>query len=310
MNRRDVIAGAALALLSRPALAQAPNAITIAGVPEESITPALWAQRSGIFRQAGLDVTIQPSNSGAAIAAGVAGGAYAAGKSGMVSIVLAYSHGLPVALVAPGGLYQAKNANVALVVRADSPIKTAADLNGKIVGVSGINDLTSIAAKAWTDSHGGDATTLKLVEFPFNVVVEGLVSGRIDAGGLAEPELHVAVESGKVRILGHFFDAIAPQFMYTGWFSTKTYLAANKAAAAAFSRAMRQSAAYVNGHQSETVDVLSKFTSVEASRISQMQRISYSVDLSPSLIQPVIEACARYKLIPTAFDARDMIAAL
>jgi hypothetical protein len=39
-----------------------------------------------------------------------------------------------------------------------------------------------------------------------------------------------------------------------------------------------------------------------------MHRISYATALDPKLIQPMIDACAKYKVIPAAFDAKDMIA--
>ncbi len=311
MNRRAMLA-ASSAFLAVPVAVNAagPTAVKIAGVPEESITPALWAQQSGMFRRAGLDVDIVPQNSGAAIAAGVAGGSFAFGKSGIVSVIIAHSRNVPIVLVAGGGLYDAKIANVVLVVKGDSPLKTAADLNGKTIGVSGINDLTTLAAKSWLDQHGGDSSTLKIVEFPFSVVAEGLATGRIDAGGLAEPELEGFVRSGKVRVFANFFDAIAPQFMYSGWFTTTDYIAKNRTTVEAFARAMRESSAYVNAHEVATAGVLAKFTAVEQGRIEKMRRISYPTSLDPRLLQPVINACAKYKIIPAVFDAKEMIASL
>ncbi len=279
-----------------------------AGVPEESVTPALWAQQSGIFRRAGLDVDIRPQNSGSAIAAGVAGGSYAIGKSSLVSLIIAHSKGLPFVLIAGGGLYDAKNPNVGLLVKADSPMKNAADLNGKMLGVSNLNDLYTLAAKAWLDSHGGDSTSIKTLEFPIAAIPDAIAANRIDAGGLIDPELQSAVDSKKVRVFARMFDAVAPRFMYTGWFTTTDFLAKNRATVEAFSRAMRESTTYVNSHESETVDMLSKFTSIEPSRIAKMHRISYSSTLDPRLIQPSIDVCAKYKAIPASFDAKELIA--
>jgi len=36
-----------------------------------------------------------------------------------------------------------------MFVRIDSPVKTAADLNGKTFGVYGIGDIYTISARAW-----------------------------------------------------------------------------------------------------------------------------------------------------------------
>jgi ABC-type nitrate/sulfonate/bicarbonate transport system substrate-binding protein len=96
--------------------------------------------------------------------------------------------------------------------------------------------------------------------------------------------------------------------MYTGWFTTMDYLAKNQATVEKFVRAMRESSAYVNAHPADTVDVLAKFSAMEPARIAKMHRISYATALDPRLIQPMIDACAKYKVIPAAFDAKDMIA--
>ena len=58
------------------------------------------------------------------------------------------------------------------------------------------------------------------------------------------------------------------------------------------------------------MDVLAKFSAMEPARIAKMHRISYATALDPRLIQPMIDACAKYKVIPAAFDAKDMICLL
>jgi len=309
MKRRTALAlGSAMLAMPALASAQALTAISIGGVPEESATPALWARQSGIFRRSGLDVTIEPQNSGSAISAAVVGGSYAIGKSSLVSLIIAHAKGVPFVLVAGGGLYDAKNPNFGLVVKADSPLKTAVDLNGKSVAVSALNDLYAIGTKAWMDKNGGDSSTIKFLELPISAVADAIAAGRVDAGGLIDPELQSGIDAGKVKWLARDFDAIALRFMYTGWFTTMDYLAKNQATVEKFVRAMRESSAYVNAHPADTVDVLAKFSAMEPARIAKMHRISYATALDPRLIQPMIDACAKYKVIPAAFDAKDMIA--
>jgi NitT/TauT family transport system substrate-binding protein len=309
MKRRTALAiGGAMLAMPTLAAGQALTPLTVAGVPEESVTPALWARQSGMFRRAGLDVAIEPQHSGSAIAAGVAGGSYAIGKSSLVSLIIAHTKGIPFVLVAGGGLYDAKNPNFGLVVKADSPIKTAADLNGKSVAVSALNDLYTIGTKAWMDKNGGDSSTIRLLELPISAVGDAIAAGRVDAGGLIDPELQSAIDAGKVRWLARDFDAIAPRFMYTGWFTTADYLAKNRATVEKFVRAMHGSSTYVNAHPSDTVEVLAKFSAMEPALIAKMHRISYARALDPRLVQPMIDACAKYKVLSATFDAKDMIA--
>jgi NitT/TauT family transport system substrate-binding protein len=310
MKRRAAISvlGAAVVAARRGAEAQSLPALKAAGVPEESVTPVLWAQQSGLFRRNGLTVELDAQRSGTAIAAGVVGGGYQVGKSSIVPLITAFAKGIPFELVAPGGLYRASKPHIAMLVAADSPIKTAADMNGKTIGVSALNDLYTLGIKAWIDKNGGDSSTLKIVELPLPAVTDAIVAGRIDAGGSGTPALQAALDSGKVRVLAHMFDAIAPEFMYTAWFSTKGYVAAHASLLRGFSRAEREAAAYVNDHPAQTVDVLAKFTAIQPNVIAAMTRAKMSTTLDPKLIQSVVDVCVHYKAIPAPINAEEMIA--
>jgi NitT/TauT family transport system substrate-binding protein len=310
MKRSAAIAslGAAVLATRVGAEAQSVTDLKAAGVPEESATPVLWAQQSGLFRRNGLAVELDPQRSGTAIAAGVAGGGYQIGKSSIIPLITAFAKGIPFVLVAPGGLYRASKPHIAMIVAKDSPITTAAGMNGKTLGVSALDDLYTLGIKTWIDKNGGDSTTLKIVELPLPAITDAIVTGRIDAGGSATPALSASLASGKVRVLAHMFDAIAPEFMYTAWFSTKSYVASEPTLVRAFSQAERQAAAYVNEHPAQTVGDLSKFTGIGADIIAKMTRAQMGTTLDPKLIQPVVDVCVRYKVIPAPINAADMIA--
>jgi NitT/TauT family transport system substrate-binding protein len=309
MKRSSAI-GLLATAVTAPAIARAQGLVTlnVAGVPEESATPVLWAQKAGMFRSAGLNVDLSAQSSGTAVTAGVAGGSYQAGKSSIIPLVIAYSKNIPVKLVAPGGLYRAAKPHIAMIVRSNSPLRTAADMNGKTLGVSALDDLYTLGIKLWMDKNGGDSSTLKIVELPLSAVPGALATNRIDAGGSSTPALQAALDSGDFRVLAYMFNAIAPEFMYTAWFASNAYIDSHRSTLAAFSRAEREAAAYVNAHPADTVEPLAAFTSVPAAVISKMTRAAMATTLDPKLIQPVIDVCVRYKVISAPFQAAEMIA--
>jgi NitT/TauT family transport system substrate-binding protein len=293
----------------RPGAAYAQDLTTLsaAGAPEDSVTVVLWAQKSGIFKRNGLDVQLTPQRSGATVAAAVAGGTYQIGKASITSLIAAHVRGVPFVVVAPSSIYEASKPNTGLLVKVDSPIRTAAGLNGKTVAVAALNDLYSIGTRLWVDQRGGDSSSLKLIEMPLNVIPDALVSGRIDAGASDTPALQEALDSGKVRLLSHMQDAFGVDFLITAWFTTSDFIAKNRPAVRAFAKSLRESALYVNAHHADTVDLIAKFTAVDPAVIEKMGRVTVGTSLDPKLIQPVINASAKYKTIASGFDARDLM---
>jgi len=302
-----MLAATAATLAMPPAAgAQTATTLAVAGVPEDSITPVLYGVQSGLFKRNGLDVQLTPERSGPAITAGVAGGAYQIGKSSITPLILAHSKGLALVIVAPAGVYNSSAPIDGMFVRTDSPVKTAADLNGKTFGVYGIGDIWTISARAWMDKNGGDSASLKFVELPISAMVEAIASGRVDAGAMNEPALEVALTSPRIRLLSRPLAGIAPRFLYTAWFASTEYAAAHRPAMDAFGRAMREAATYCNAHHEQTVDLISGFTSVDAATIRKMQRVEQGVGSDPKLVQPVIDQMAKSKAIPAPFDAREL----
>jgi NitT/TauT family transport system substrate-binding protein len=309
ISRRHALAlGAAAFLAPQTAGAQSLITVKAAGVPEDSITPALWAQQSGIFRKYGLDVLVDAQRSGSAVAAGVAGGAYQFGKSSLMALIAAHSHNIPIMIIAPAGMYDISKPITGLLVKADSTVKSGADLNGKTIAVSSLGDLYTVGTYAWLEKTGGDWTSVKLVELPISAIFDAVIGGRVDAGGTIVPDLQAALATGRVRSIADTNGAIAPHFMYTAWFATADYVKNNRPIVEKFRAALRESVTYTNAHKAQTVDVFAKFSGMDPAVVAKMNRTDDGLSLDPRLIQPLINATAKYKVIPAAFDARDFIA--
>ena len=72
--------------------------------------------------------------------------------------------------------------------------------------------------------------------------------------------LSTALAAGTVRILAPAMDAIAPEFPYSGWFTTTDWAAKHRDRWQAFARVMAESTAYTNAHHAETAAMLADFT--------------------------------------------------
>jgi NitT/TauT family transport system substrate-binding protein len=298
---------AAFVAAPRPAWAQALTKLNIGSTVSGDIVAALWAEQSGIFAKYGFDADVQRMNNSSAVVAAVLGGSLDLGRASLFSLVVARAKGLPIVIEAPSALYRATSPDAALVVAAHSPIRSARDLNGKLLASASLGDLFSTLTAAWIDQNGGDSRTVKYVELPGSATANALDAGRVDAGMLSYPVLGEAVKSGKCRILGHPEDAIGNVSLATAYFCSSDFATKNAALTARVRKAMDESAAYALAHPAEIIPVIAKFSGVDSKLVvpAQLGRASDLLDMR--LIQPTIDVCAKYNAIPKAFPAREMI---
>jgi len=287
--------------------AQSPTLVRAAAIADDDATTILYGVRSGAFRRAGLDVQFQALSSGSAIAAAVVGGSIDVGKSGTVTLVNAHDRGVPITIIAPASIYDSRNSVSELVVAADSPVRTAKELNGLTVAVGSLKGLEQVCISGWIDEHGGDSKSLHFLDMPLSAMRGALDTHRVEAGMMSYPALADALASGKVRVLGHASDGIATHFLGTAWFSTIDWARAHPSEVATFARVMREAAVYANAHQAETVAMMSEFTSIPAARFQGMPRQTAGTVLNASDLQPVINAAAKYQTIAKVFPASELL---
>src|SRR5207253_218989 len=102
----------------------------------------------------GLDVQFEPMQNGSVVSAAVVGGSLEIGYANMLDLMVAHTRGLPLLMVAPGGVYTTKSPDPVLLVLKDSAARTARDFNGKIIGTNQLKNLASTIFLAWMEKNG------------------------------------------------------------------------------------------------------------------------------------------------------------
>ena len=185
--------------MPRFSMAQGAVAMRVGSTPADDATPLLYGMTSGLFRQAGLDVSITRFAIGAAMTSAVAGGALEVAAQATMPLITGHARGIAFTMVAPGAVHRTAVRTALLLVRADSPIRTARDLNGKIVASNSLGDVNTLAVRNWVDQNGGDSSTLHPVELPYSVMAAALLDGRIAAASILSPILDQALQAGGLR---------------------------------------------------------------------------------------------------------------
>jgi NitT/TauT family transport system substrate-binding protein len=308
--RRAVLLGLGGLLATRAgAAAQTPaplQVLHVGGSADMDAAPILYGVQSGIFRKYGLDVVFQKASSGSAVAAAVAGGALEVGKSSVVPLISAHARNVPLTVIAPSIVHRVGMADSALMVAVDSPIRAARDLNGKPVSVAGLNDMQWLATHAWLDANGGDSSSVHFLEIPGSSVGAALEQGRISAGTLSEPYITQAIKGGKARIFAKMVDAFGGAIT-TVFFTTTEYASKNRDAVRRFARAIVEASAFCNTHPDDMTDLMASYTNIDRTTLTQLVRPEFALDLDPRNIQPIVNAAAKYNVIPQAFNVADLI---
>jgi NitT/TauT family transport system substrate-binding protein len=301
--------GVAAGAMRLPGMAQSSGTIRVATIPIEGAMQPCYAKDMGYFAKAGIDVDIQLIAGGSAIAAAVLSNSADIGYSAVDTLATARSKGVQLVVVAPGSEYvsEATGHDAALVLPANSTIRSAKDLNGKTIGVNSLSGIALLGTRVWIDQNGGDASTVKFAEVPFSTMPVALDTSRVDAVQVAEPFIDAARKSGRVLTYG-MNDAISKHFLISAWFTTPQWAAAHPDALKRFASAMHDASVWANqkSNQGKSGEILGKYTKLDASVIATMSRAVFADQLTPALLQPLIDVNAKYSKI-AAVPAQELI---
>jgi NitT/TauT family transport system substrate-binding protein len=301
------MAGASLGMGAAAASAQTTRTLRVGILPVENAAEVYYARDLGYFAKAGLDVTIQALANTPDIVAAVVGGSLDIGYTTIDSLASIHVHEIPVVVIAPATDYidptTVKTAGI--LVKPDSPIQSAKDLAGKTIAVPALHSLGTTAASAWIDQNGGNSSTVKYVEVPFPAEPAALDLGRVDAIFEVEPFFGAAAQHDRVLMQG--YNAIAKHFTLTLWVTTPTWVKANPDLVSRFVTVIHQTAVWANAHHDESGAILAKYTQIPAAAIATMVRVHYAEALTASLMQPGIDASAKYNGF-TSFPAAQLLA--
>jgi NitT/TauT family transport system substrate-binding protein len=305
--KRAVFAGGMLALGAASA-ARAQSTMPVVRVampPIDAASQVYYAPEKGFFKKVGLTVQILPINEGASVAAAVAGGTADIGQANLSSLCAAFLRGLPFVAIAGANLYDSRTHQSELVIGVNSTIRSAKDLNGKTIAVGGLKNVQEVGFNKWMDTSGGNWTSTHIVEIPFSATAEAIVTGRIDAAMMAEPELGAALASKKVKILATPFDSIGKQWVLGTWFTTQAYAKAHPDVIKAYAQAMVMAANWANHNQTESGKILEAVTGIPVGPAAS--RLTFADGLEARDMQPLIDASAKYGSLKNSFPASQLL---
>jgi NitT/TauT family transport system substrate-binding protein len=311
--RRFTLIAALTALVALPlspasVLGQTDNTLVRVGIgPVDQATPMVYASEAGIYKKHGVNVEVVKLPSGNALAAAVAGGSLELAMGSTLAAVIAISRGLPFTIVGNLAMYDSSKPDAAMLVLANSPLRTPKDLEGKTLAAVSLQDLNSVATFAWLDSLGVDRTSLKYVELPASATLAAMERGQVVASTIYEPFYSAMMSTGKVRALGYPWDGIGKRWSSAVMFGTKPWVDSHRDLVERYLRATQEASQYIAAHESESAGIIGRFTGVDPAQLTGIKHAQRGTAIAPVDLQAVIDAALKYKVIQTTIPAQDMI---
>ena len=237
---RTLAAAAAIAaLLALPARAE-DNKIVFGFSASTAFSTAFVAANEGIFKKHGLDVEMKlVPNSSTTPAALVADSLQVATPTAPITLQ-AIEQGLDLVVLAGGSYYTKGIEDVAIMVRPDSPIKTAKDFEGKRVATAGLNAFLHVLFRKWLMENGVDYKKVIFTEAAFAQQIDVLRGGQVDGILAVQPFLSRALETNVGRVIAYYIADLEGETL-AGWYvATRKWVEANPKAAAAFAAAIKE----------------------------------------------------------------------
>jgi NitT/TauT family transport system substrate-binding protein len=158
--------------------------------------PAALGERAGIFRKYDLDLELLfTSGSGETMQATIAGSVNIGVAAGTFGVMGAYAKGAPIRVIGA----ESTGEDSYWYVRAESPVKSMADMKGRTMAYSTNGSSTHANALAFVEQYKVDAKLVATGGFP--ATFTSVMSGQIDAGWSAPPYAMEALRKGEIRVI-------------------------------------------------------------------------------------------------------------
>ncbi len=279
---------------------------------------AYVAHTRGWFREEALDLLpiFQIYESGAAIAAALSREDIRVGYMGLTAAIMVHARGVPIKVVAGVQKY-----GYGLVTRPE--IKNIEDLNNKTIGCLREGTVTDLLLNLMIDKY--NLENVKTLRMSPSEEVIALIGGRLDAAFIPEQQATMAESRGfPMLVMSH---DLWPGMQGDVLVVRTELLRDNPDLVKKLVNITRRATDWINQHPYETAEIMTEQLQVAGGEIllakeeelstsleitpevmlRSMERVEYSVDISPRVVQDMIDYMVKLGYIKEGTKAADFL---
>jgi NitT/TauT family transport system substrate-binding protein len=272
---------AILLCIETPAMAADGDGLTpvrAAYIPVINWLPAWVAKEKGLFEKNGLNVSLTPAQN-VSVLPGTLGRQFDLVPSTPPDLIKAVAGGLDVAAVTGETVETQANPTTHLIVRADSPIRSVADLKGRVVATPTLGAVIHAALLHGLKRNGIDPASIRAIEVPFPNMADQLKAGNVDAVEALDPFAGQLLAAGN-RSIGDPLLWEGDDVLYTFWIAQGKWAETHRETIEAWAASLQQGKDFIDANPEEARAILAKYTRLPAAVVEKMPFPAYRFSLS------------------------------
>ncbi|MGY1840753.1 MULTISPECIES: ABC transporter substrate-binding protein [unclassified Modestobacter] len=284
------------------------TSVTAGVIPVTDAGPIAMGLAEGVWEDNGLDLTLETANSSPNIISAVMSGDYQIGYGGVTAVFQAVENGIDLVLVAPASATSDDpEAGINdILVKPDSGMTSAADLEGKKVAVNALGGYVQLLAQIAIEAEGGDPDAVQWVELPIPDQPAALESGAIDAFVAGEPFGTLGREQGLVTLANPHALLSEDPVVAGVWYASRAAVEEDPELYSSIVDAIEESNALALADEPGLRTTIAEFTGIDPALAEQIRLSSYGeLPLTAENMQPLADASLEFGLVrePVDLDA-------
>jgi NitT/TauT family transport system substrate-binding protein len=279
-----------------------PVQISVGSPPSIFSLGVRTAVEEGLFEERGLDVEIvdiQAASEGAAL---LTNGDIQFAQFDVHNTILAVSEGQDLLMTAPIATTAEEASDDphgfgSLLVAADGPVQSLADLEGKKIGTNTIGGTAYLDFYQKLEQAGVDMSTVEWIQVPSPQQVSALKQGQIDAATVAEPNVSIGIVAGDVRSIAQADDVMkgAPNF---GFVSSGQWAEENGEAVEKFREALVEANTKLNSDRALAEEMVASYMDLDAEVVKTVKLPHFAEEpFTAEGIKPVADRLVEFELL-------------
>jgi ABC-type nitrate/sulfonate/bicarbonate transport system substrate-binding protein len=248
-------------------------------IPVINWLPAWIAKEKGLFEKNGLNVSLTATQN-VSVLPGTLGRQFDLAPSTPPDLIKAVAGGLDVAAVSGETVETKANPSTHLIVRADSPIRSIADLKGKVVATPTLGAIIHVALLRGLKNNGIDPNSIRAIEVPFPNMADQLKAGNVDAVEALDPFAGQLLAAGN-RSIGDPLLWEGDEVLYTFWIAQGKWAETHREIVEAWTLSLQQGKEFIDANPEEARTILARYTRLPASVVEKIPFPTYRFSMRP-----------------------------